>query len=171
VRRRRRGQAYPPYPVHKRYSSYGDDIQAGGIRNQGALIRRFVIWGARRWALRHWDLCRDRGPGRSALSVFEADYRDQELRLSTEAELVGLSDSANQGLFLRNFLCLQGYSMPAVIVYQDNLWCGAACEGAIRGRAHSAHRHMLFLDEIPRGYRRGRNSAQGDLGTVRQRAH
>jgi hypothetical protein len=31
---------------------------------------------------------------------------------STEAELVGLSDSANQGLFLRNFLRLQGYSMP-----------------------------------------------------------
>jgi hypothetical protein len=44
---------------------------------------------------------------------------------STEAELVGLSDSTNQGLFLRNFLRLQGCSIPPVIVYQDNMSCMA----------------------------------------------
>jgi hypothetical protein len=35
---------------------------------------------------------------------------------STEAALVGLSDSANQGILLRNFLRLQMCSMPAVIM-------------------------------------------------------
>jgi hypothetical protein len=33
---------------------------------------------------------------------------------SMEAELVGLSDSANQGLHARNFLVRQGYRMPPV---------------------------------------------------------
>jgi Reverse transcriptase (RNA-dependent DNA polymerase) len=40
---------------------------------------------------------------------------------STEAELVALSDSANQGLFLRNFLHHQGYDLGPVILYQDNM--------------------------------------------------
>ena len=39
---------------------------------------------------------------------------------STEADLVALSDSANQGLDLRNFLKELGHSMGPVIIYQDN---------------------------------------------------
>lgn len=39
---------------------------------------------------------------------------------STEAELVGLSDSANQGIYPRNFLTLQGCNMAPVTVFQDN---------------------------------------------------
>ena len=39
---------------------------------------------------------------------------------STEAELIALSDSANQGLYLRWFLIDQGYKMGPVIMYQDN---------------------------------------------------
>ena len=39
---------------------------------------------------------------------------------STEAELVGLSDSANQGIFIRIFLIAQGYKMEPVTIYQDN---------------------------------------------------
>ena len=39
---------------------------------------------------------------------------------STEAELVGLSDSANQGIFVRTFLIAQGYKMEPVTIYQDN---------------------------------------------------
>jgi Reverse transcriptase (RNA-dependent DNA polymerase) len=42
---------------------------------------------------------------------------------STEAELVGMSDSANQALHLRNFLIQQGYAMGPVTVYQDNMSC------------------------------------------------
>ena len=39
---------------------------------------------------------------------------------STEAELVALSDSANQALYLRQFLMSQGHETGPVRVYQDN---------------------------------------------------
>ena len=39
---------------------------------------------------------------------------------STESELVGLSDSANQILWVRNFMLNQGYKMEPAIIYQDN---------------------------------------------------
>ena len=51
---------------------------------------------------------------------------------STEAELVALSDSANQGLYIRNFLISQGYLMEPMIIYQDNMSCMALVE---RGRS------------------------------------
>ena len=51
---------------------------------------------------------------------------------STEAELVGLSDSSNQALHMRSFLVCQGYEMPPVVVYQDNMSCMALVE---RGRS------------------------------------
>ena len=44
---------------------------------------------------------------------------------STEAELIGLSDSANQGIHTRMFLINQGYAMGPVTVYQDNMSCMA----------------------------------------------
>ena len=44
---------------------------------------------------------------------------------STEAELVGLSDSVSQSIHMRNFLIAQGYTMGPVIVHQDNLSCMA----------------------------------------------
>jgi hypothetical protein len=40
---------------------------------------------------------------------------------SPEAELVALSDAANQILFIRNFLISQGYPLGPAIIYQDNL--------------------------------------------------
>jgi hypothetical protein len=61
---------------------------------------------------------------------------------STEAELVALSDSANQGLFLRNFLHHQGYDMGPVILYQDNM----STMGLVaRGRSGAEKtRHILI---------------------------
>jgi hypothetical protein len=73
---------------------------------------------------------------------------------STEAELVGLSDSANQGLFIRNFLTLQGYTMPAVTIFQDNMPCMAL---VARGRSggertrHIAIRYFWVKDRVKRG--------------------
>jgi hypothetical protein len=73
---------------------------------------------------------------------------------SMEAELVGLSDSANQGLFLRNFLTLQRYSMPAITVYQDNMSCMALLA---RGRSggertrHIAIHYFWMKDLVDRG--------------------
>ena len=73
---------------------------------------------------------------------------------STEAELVGLSDSANQGLYLRNFLTLQGYTMPAVTVYQDNLSCMALLARGRSGGERTRHisiRYFWVKDRVDRG--------------------
>ena len=51
---------------------------------------------------------------------------------STEAELVGLSDSANQGIHIRNFLIAQGYKVGPITIFQDNMSCMALVE---RGRS------------------------------------
>ena len=42
---------------------------------------------------------------------------------STESELIGLSDSASQVLWTRNFLISQGYTVGPSAVYQDNTSC------------------------------------------------
>ena len=73
---------------------------------------------------------------------------------STEAELVGLSDSANQGLYIRNFLVMQGYRMAPLIVYQDNLSCMALLargrSGAERTR-HVAIRYFWTKERVDMG--------------------
>ena len=73
---------------------------------------------------------------------------------STEAELVGLSDSANQGLYIRNFLVMQGYRMAPFIVYQDNLSCMALLargrSGAERTR-HVAIRYFWTKERVDMG--------------------
>ena len=51
---------------------------------------------------------------------------------STEAELVALSDSTNQALYLRNFIIGQGHTPGPVMVYQDNMSCMSLIE---RGRS------------------------------------
>ena len=59
---------------------------------------------------------------------------------STEAELVALSDSANQALHVRNFIIGQGYPCGRVTIYQDNMSCMALIE---RGRlAAERTRHI-----------------------------
>ena len=73
---------------------------------------------------------------------------------STEAELVGLSDSANQGLHVRNFLISQGYSLGPVIIYQDNMSCMALVD---RGRSaaertrHINIRYFWMKERVDRG--------------------
>jgi hypothetical protein len=54
---------------------------------------------------------------------------------------MGLSHSVNQGLLLSNFLRLQGYSMPAVIVYQDNMSCMV-----LLARGRSGGERTLHID-------------------------
>ena len=44
---------------------------------------------------------------------------------STEAELVGLSDTASQAIHLRNFVMAQGYEIGPALIYQDNMSCMA----------------------------------------------
>ena len=58
---------------------------------------------------------------------------------STEAELIGLSDSANQGIHVRNFLIMQGYRMGPVTVYQDNMSCMALIDRGRSGAERTRH--------------------------------
>jgi hypothetical protein len=60
---------------------------------------------------------------------------------STEAELLSLSNSASQGLHMRNFIMAQGYGCGPVIIYQDNMSYMALIE---RGR--SAAERMRHID-------------------------
>lgn len=64
---------------------------------------------------------------------------------STEAELIGLSDSANQGLHVRNFLVRQGYRMEPVIVYQDNLSCMALVARGRSGAERTRHVDIRYF--------------------------
>lgn len=73
---------------------------------------------------------------------------------STEAELVGLSDSANQGVYIREFLIGQGHKMGPITVYQDNMSCMALIErgrsGAERTR-HIAIRYFWVKERVDMG--------------------
>ena len=63
-------------------------------------------------------------------------------RSSTEAELVGLSDSLPQIIWTREFLIAQGYKAAAAIVYQDNVSTIALTK---KGRSTSAKtRHVAI---------------------------
>ena len=64
---------------------------------------------------------------------------------STEAELIALSDSANQGLFMRNFLLEQGHKMGPVIIYQDNMSCMAMMARGRSGNEKSRHIHIRYF--------------------------
>ena len=64
---------------------------------------------------------------------------------STEAELVALSDSANQGLYLRNFLKEQGHSMAPVIIYQDNTSCMALVDRGRSGAERTRHISIRYF--------------------------
>ena len=64
---------------------------------------------------------------------------------STEAELVGLSDSANQSIFIRTFLIAQGYKMKPVIIYQDNQSCMALVERGRSGAERTRHIQIRYF--------------------------
>jgi hypothetical protein len=73
---------------------------------------------------------------------------------STEAELVGLSDSANQGLFIRTFLTAQGYHMPAVTILQDNQSCMALIARGRSGAERTRHiqiRYFWVKERVDKG--------------------
>ena len=73
---------------------------------------------------------------------------------STEAELVALSDSANQALHIRNFLLAQGHPCGPVTIYQDNMSCMALID---RGRSaaertrHIAIRYFWVKERVDKG--------------------
>ena len=73
---------------------------------------------------------------------------------STEAELVGLSDSAAQAIHLKNCVSEQGYSVGPVVIYQDNLSCMALMKRGGPGSERSRHiniRHFWVAERVTNG--------------------
>jgi hypothetical protein len=70
---------------------------------------------------------------------------------STEAELMAVSDSANQGLYLRHFLIDQGHDTGPVTIYQDNTSTMALLARGRPGAERSRHidiRHFWLHDKV-----------------------
>jgi len=73
---------------------------------------------------------------------------------STEAELVGLSDSVAHAIHLRNFIMGQGYDQGPVVIYQDNLSCMALVKRGGPGSERSRHiniRHFWVAERVTAG--------------------
>ena len=73
---------------------------------------------------------------------------------STEAELIGLSDSANQGIHTRMFLVKQGCTMGPVIIYQDNMSCVALVDRGRFGAEKTRHigiRYFWIKERVSTG--------------------
>jgi hypothetical protein len=64
---------------------------------------------------------------------------------STEAELVGLSDSANQAIHLQDFLKQQGHVMGPIVVYQDNMSCMALVARGRSGAERTRHIKIKYF--------------------------
>lgn len=78
--------------------------------------------------------------GDSAVVHAKSSKQQNVTKSSTEAELVALSDSANQAFHIRNFIVAQGHDIGPVVLYQDNLSCMALVE---KGRSSSERtRHI-----------------------------
>ena len=73
---------------------------------------------------------------------------------STEAELVGLSDTASQGIHTRRFLVAQGYDIGPVKIHQDNMSCIAlmkrGCPGSDKSR-HIEIRYFWLAERVANG--------------------
>ena len=73
---------------------------------------------------------------------------------STEAELVGLSDTATLAIHLRNFVLDQGYEIGPAVVYQDNMSCMALMKRGGPGSERSRHiniRHFWLSERVDKG--------------------
>ena len=64
---------------------------------------------------------------------------------STEAELVALSDSCNQGIHMRRFLMAQGYDIGPIYVFQDNKSTMALIERGRSGAEKTRHIDIKYF--------------------------
>jgi hypothetical protein len=107
------------------------------------------IWGAQRW-----EVAQGIVRGHREVGAVHCRSAKQSIvsKSSMEAELVGLSDSANhdsnQGLHARNFLARQGYRMPLVTVYQDNMsWMAIIARGRL-GAERTRQRYVWAKEHV-----------------------
>ncbi len=69
---------------------------------------------------------------------------------STEAELVALSDSLGEIIWMREFLLAQGYTTGPAIVLEDNMATIALCnkDGPSHRTKHVKIRNFFFKEQI-----------------------
>jgi hypothetical protein len=75
-------------------------------------------------------------------------------KASTEAELVALSDTASQAIYLRNSIDAQGYDVGPAIIYQDNMGCMALIKRGAATSKRSRHisiRHFWLHERVNAG--------------------
>ena len=64
---------------------------------------------------------------------------------SMESELVALSDSASQAIWVRNFVAAQGYDVGPVVFHQDNLSCMALVKRGAPASDKSRHINIRYF--------------------------
>ena len=79
------------------------------------------------------------GIGESAIVDYYSGKQSIVAKSSTEAELIGATDLANQSIKLRNFLIAQGYQPMPAILYQDNQSAIALINKGSPGSMRSRH--------------------------------
>ena len=70
---------------------------------------------------------------------------------STEAELVGLSDTASKVIHIRNLIIAQGYDLSPAVIYQENMSCMALIKKGGPGSERSRHinfRHFWLTEKV-----------------------
>jgi hypothetical protein len=107
--------------------------------------------------------------GDAALVYTKSGKQGIVVKSSTEAELVGVSDSASQAIHMRNFVLAQGYDVGPVMIYQDNLSCMALLRRGSPASGRSRHiniRHFWLKDREVNG-----EVAYEHLGTAKMSAN
>lgn len=117
----------------------------------GIVIRMFVdaAYGVHQDRTSHTGSCVVVGD-RGAVHCKSAKQSSMS-KSSTEAELIALSDSANQALYLRWFLIDQGYAMRPVTLYQDNTSTMALVARGKPGAERTRHidiRYFWLADRV-----------------------
>ncbi len=79
------------------------------------------------------------GIGQHALVHYHSSKQPIIAKSSTEAELIAVSDSANQAIHLRSFLIAQGYPERPAILYQDNMSAIALIKKGKSGSMRTRH--------------------------------
>ena len=89
--------------------------------------------------------------GEAALMYAKSGGQNIVTKSSTEAELVAVTDSAAQAIYMRNFVMAQGYEVGPCVIYQDNMSCMALIKRGRPGSERSRHiniRHFWVTDRV-----------------------
>jgi hypothetical protein len=96
----------------------------------------------------------DSGKSHTGCAIVHEESGPVFAKSSTEAELVGLSETASQAIHLRKLIIAQGYDI--VLVYQDNMSCMALIKRGGPGSERSRHMWARMAEEGRKEGRKGK---------------